>query len=469
MKKVSFSFRIFLLAFILRLIPIIAMQSIGIGLDDMFQYDMLARSIEKGNGFRWYALEDLKLLEPYVKFDLSTPGYDPIRGVHTSFRAPLYPFFLACIYFIAGTGSQRFLAARLAQAVLGGLLAPITYTIARGFFTNNTPEKLKRVEHIAVASAWIVACYPMLILYPFGLATENLFFLFLLLSFLFLQKMSQDHEIKIAYAVWSGFFLALTSLTRSIIIPFVGLVILWSWFILKNRKGSLVMALVFLAIIFPWILRNSLLHHKLTSIETSMGYNLYVGYHPDSNGSFTYGVSLDLIPILDDAERDRIGTQQAFSFIKNDPTRILRLAFNRLSFFFGLEKRVLLYFYSNNFMGHIPTIILFLIILVVLLPFVIMAGLAPIGIALAGRRPQTLLLWLLLFAYLLPHVLILSEDRFHLAMVPFMAILASCAWYGGRFGIHELWTERPQGKGSLLLAGIAILYANRQLGMGAVA
>ena len=174
MKKVTFSFRIFLFAFILRLIPIIAMQSVGIGLDDMFQYDMLARSIEKGNGFRWYALEDLKLLEPYVKFDLSTPDYDPIRGVHTSFRAPLYPFFLACIYFFAGVGTQRFLAARLAQAVLGGLLAPITYSIARGFFPNNTPNKMKRVEQIAVASAWMVACYPMMILYPTDPLPERL-------------------------------------------------------------------------------------------------------------------------------------------------------------------------------------------------------------------------------------------------------------------------------------------------------
>jgi hypothetical protein len=123
-----------------------------------------------------------------------------------------------------------------------------------------------------------------------------------------------------------------------------------------------------------------------------------------------------------------------------------------------LEKRVLLYFYSNNFLGHIPTILLLLILLVVLLPFVIMAGLAPIGMALAGRRSQTILLWLLLFAYLLPHVLILSEDRFHLAMVPFLAILASCAWFGGRTGIHELWTKRPQDKISLLLSGIAILF-----------
>ena len=37
-----------------------------------------------------------------------------------------------------------------------------------------------------VIAAWIVACYPMLLVYPLGLGTENPFFVLLLASFLFL-------------------------------------------------------------------------------------------------------------------------------------------------------------------------------------------------------------------------------------------------------------------------------------------
>jgi hypothetical protein len=37
--------QIFLFALILRFVPVVTMRSMGIGLDDMFQYDMLARSI----------------------------------------------------------------------------------------------------------------------------------------------------------------------------------------------------------------------------------------------------------------------------------------------------------------------------------------------------------------------------------------------------------------------------------------
>src|SRR5688500_5626149 len=98
----SFAFRIYIVALVLRLIPVILARGLGIGLDDMFQYDMLARSIVSGNGYRWYAEEDLSLLAPFVDFDLSTAEeYDPILGVSTSFRAPLYPTFLAIIYFFS--------------------------------------------------------------------------------------------------------------------------------------------------------------------------------------------------------------------------------------------------------------------------------------------------------------------------------------------------------------------------------
>lgn len=128
----TFAIRIFLVALVLRLLPVFFTRELGIGLDDMFQYDMLARSLVSGNGFRWYAQPDLAQLAPYVNFDLTSVDYDPVRGVPTSFRAPLYPAFLALVYAISGTGFVRFFAARLTQAILlGAPLAPLTYFTAK--------------------------------------------------------------------------------------------------------------------------------------------------------------------------------------------------------------------------------------------------------------------------------------------------------------------------------------------------
>jgi hypothetical protein len=445
--KLSFPVRIYIIALIFRLVPVFLTSNLGIGLDDMFQYDMLARSLASGNGFRWYAEDDLQMLAQYVDFDLSTAkNYDPEYGLYTSFRAPLYPTFLAIVYFIFGQEFSRFFYARLAQAIfLGATLAPLTYLVAKQLFPLssfdvNQERGKKKEESVAQLSAWIVACYPMLLVYPLGLGTENLFFITLLCSFYFLLK--SINEPSTFHFPLSGIFLALTALTRSVILPFAGLAILY--FIARSvfsttkqshvhskgllrfaRNDGIVMLIAFVLVITPWIIRNSILHGKLTGIETSMGYNLYLGYHPLGNGSFVFGPSLDLLTIMDDSERDEVGTQKAIELIKHQPERFIPLALNRLGFFFGLEKRVLMYFYSNNLLGYIPQPILLTISFVLLFPFVVISIFSVFGILSLKKNPQTILLLLLITCYLLPHIFILSEDRFHLALIPYFAILAS--------------------------------------------
>jgi len=214
--------------------------------------------------------------------------------------------------------------------------------------------------------------------------------------------------------------------------------------------------LTMLLFITPWVVRNSILHHRLTGIESSLGYNLYIGYHPAGNGSFLFGPSLDLVSILDDAERDQLGTDQALAFIRAEPERILPLALHRLGFFFGLEKRALMYFYSNDLLGYIPPSILLTIAIVVLLPFAIVSPSAVLGLALARSNPGMILLYLLFFAYLLPHVLILSEDRFHLLLVPWFAILATRTWTGGWHAFAARWRESLAGKIAVSLAVISV-------------
>lgn len=466
--RLSFPLGVFCAALLLRLIPVLLARGLGIGLDDMFQYDMLARSLASGNGFRWYAAPDLEMLEPYVDFDLSSIDYDPIRGVATSFRAPLYPAFLSLVYLLVGSGADRFFAARLAQAFLGAALAPLTYLVAIRFSSFLAGERPSVIagspppvgqgsgvgsNRPARLAAWIVAAYPILLAYPLGLGTENLFFLLILSSFLFLLTALEKPTI--ANLILSGLLLGLTALTRSVILPFAILALLFAFYVL--RKRALLAALAFTLTIAPWIVRNSLLHHKLTGIETSMGYNLHLGYHPQGNGSFVFGPSLDLLAILDDAERDRVGTEKAIEFIRAQPEQFVPLAANRIGFFFGLEKRVLMYFYSNNLVGFIPLPLLLTLFLVMLLPFVIVSLSAALGASLLRWNPPTILLALLFFAYITPHVFILSEDRFHLALVPFFTILAANFWTVGWKSLAARWRESGAGKAAVTFAFLTAL------------
>lgn len=443
MHRISFSWRIFFIAMLVRLVPVLLTRSLGIGLDDMFQYDMLARSLASGNGYRWYAQADLNRLKPYVNFDLSTVDYDPVHGIPTSFRPPLYPTFLALVYLLAGSGAGRFFVARLVQAGLGAALAPLTYKIARRIF----PDQ----ESASVISAWTVALYPILVVFPLGLATENLFIPLVIFSFYFLLK-TLKQPATVNFLI-SGLLLGLSALTRSVILVFCGLVLAWFWFQFKEQRHKVFLTFLILTLtISPWVVRNSLLNGRLSGIETALGYQLYVGHHPDGNGTFLFGPSLDLLTIADDNTRDRVGTEKALEFIRADPGRALRFMLYRLGYFFGLERRALTYFYSNGFLGFFPLPSLLVIAVVFFSPFVIIALSAPFGLATAQRSPEVTLLWLLVLGYLLPHLFIISEERFHLTLVPLIAILAARAWTGGWQALVKRWNVSRLGKLAVFLA-----------------
>lgn len=435
---------------------------IGIGLDDMFQYDMLARSLAAGDGYRWYAPADVARLAPYLDLDLEKLVLDP-RGMLTTFRAPLYPGILALVYMVFGAGPARFFAARLLQAGMGALLAPMTYVA--GVMLLGAPDRSRdRVERASRVAAMLIAAYPMLILFPVGLATENLFFPLLLAAFLALLQLSRllqagrittSRHLEPKVAVLAGVLLGLSALTRSVVFPFAVVACAWVWLDLRRPRLAALALLAFGCTIAPWIMRNSLVSGRLTGIETSMGYNLYLGYHPESTGTFTFGPSLDLLSILDDRVRDQVGTQRALDFMRADPARLPYLTLRRLGHFFDLEWRAFTYFYGNGLVGTLASPVLILILSALAAPFMFVASSALFGAAALSRGPQSRLLLLLLVAYTAPHVFILSEERFHLALLPFLAVLTGAAWMQPRADLRApaLWRW-------LAAAGVALLMLN---------
>ncbi len=423
-------------ALVLRLAPVLFSIHLPIGLDDMFQYDMLARSLASGNGYRWYAQADLDLVKSYVDINFVAQDYDP-RGILTTFRAPGYPLLLAGVYAVSGL-EWRFFAARLVNALLGASLAPLTYLLGRRLF----PDK----EKIARFSGITLMVYPMLVIYPLALATENLFFPLVLgglLTLLRAQAGGGDGDYLLA-----GALLGAATLTRSVIFGFVGLGALWIWFALRQRRGALLFTAAVAALVLPWTIRNSLVEGRFTFVENSLGYNLHMGYHPQGTGTFQYGISLELVPYLDDGVRNTLGTQMAMQYIKDDPGRVPYLFVRKAGYFFGLERRALSYFYSNNFFGPIPTIPLVGLFLLFTLPFTIISSLAAIALPFVKWTKQSLLILLFMGGYLLPHLLLMAEERFHLVTVPVLAVLAGYAWYSRA----EIASAARANRGQLIVA-----------------
>jgi hypothetical protein len=99
---------------------------------------------------------------------------------------------------------------------------------------------------------------------------------------------------------------------------------------------------------------------------------------------------------------------------------------------------------------------------ILLLPFVFISVSASFGLVYLRWKPEHVLLILLVVSYTLPHVFILSEDRFHLALVPYMAILAANVWTYGFAPLRQRWRESSTGKWIVSLAILAafLLIAN---------
>ena len=416
-RQITFPILIYLLAVVVRLVPVIAARHMTIGLDDMFQYDMLGRSLAAGNGFRWYAPDDLALIKQFLPLEFITGDYDP-RGILTSFRGPAYPFFLSLIYRLFGL-ENRFFIARLVQVFVMSALAPMGYALAKRLF----PDE----ERTARLSAWVLALYPFLVVFPLALATEVIFIPLVLAAVLLLLRAAETGRWQ-AY-VFAGVALAAAALTRSVVVAIIPAVLLWLWFAAKDKKGTLIVLASVVVILTPWVIRNSLMYGKFSFLENAMGYNLYLGYHPDTEGRFEFGPSLDLLPYLDDLQRDQIGTEKALGFIREDPAQVPYLVLRKLGYFFGLERRVLTYFYSNNFLGYIPQPWFTMVFVVFTLPFVLLTIGAALSLPLIRQWEKShLLVGLVAFFYLAPHLLILAEPRFHLTLVPLLAGFAALTW-----------------------------------------
>jgi 4-amino-4-deoxy-L-arabinose transferase-like glycosyltransferase len=402
MKHLAYKWRcegaLLLIALVARLIPVLLSLDLGIALDDMYQYDALAESIRLGQGFTWYG------------------------GIPTAARAPLYPLFLAIVYSLSG---HDFAVARVAQAALGAFLPVVVYSLGRRLYDPKA----------GMAAALIVALYPMFLLYPLGLATENLFFLLVPATILCLCK-AADGSHRGLFPL-AGVLLGLTILTRSVISGFLAMLLPWLWWYSADKRQALkswILILVPVAVLtIPWSMRNTLLYDQFVFVESSMGFNFYLGYHPAGTGTFDSDIAVDFLeeigafdePNLETEKASHnLGMERGLTFIRNDPLRATWLLLSKLSHLLRLDKRVLLYFYSNNFLGELPPLILLLIFLVICTPWVVVLLLSVPGMVLSALTRDRMLVYLLLLYLVGVHVLIMAEPRFHLVMVPFLAIFA---------------------------------------------
>ena len=172
---------------------------------------------------------------------VSGSGYTDEGVQPTMTREPLYPFFLAFIYSIAG---HNYAAVKFIQMILFLITTVLAYKIAKMIFDENT----------ARYAMIFTAFFPTLLNYPSYILSETVF-TFLVALFVF-SCVGFYLENKLFYCILSGLSLGLLILCKCAMLPFIVVLILWGIFFCKDMPKAILMVLISLAVIFPWSYRN---------------------------------------------------------------------------------------------------------------------------------------------------------------------------------------------------------------------
>jgi hypothetical protein len=394
-------------------------------LTDQRSYDALGQRLITGHGFSfavgWY---------PFTLPDTPT--------AHWSF---LYSLFVAAVYGLVG---PQVLYARLAQAVLGGILLPwMVYRLNRRVFQSPAiqPKIAARnlhAEKLALIAAGISAIYFYLVLYSATLMTETFYIVSLLWSLEMAIALTQ--RITWPRVLAFGLSLGCATLLRQSILPWIAIVAIWLvWVgyqsgIVKRSIGALAASAVIIALmIAPFTLRNYREYGQFLLLNSNAGYAMYSAQHPMHGTNFEEFTGAPLpVGFLEqgknEAQMDRELMQLGIGFVLADPGRYILLSASRIPDYFEFwptSTTSLL----NNF-GRVGSFGLFL-------PFM----LAGIWLALRLAGPKALggwrkfsttpfaLLLLFMFVYTAMHVLTWAMPRYRLPVDVVAFSFAALALY----------------------------------------
>jgi 4-amino-4-deoxy-L-arabinose transferase-like glycosyltransferase len=408
---------------------------------DEVEYHGIARNVVEGQGFA-------------------------LDGRLTSWRPPLYPFFLAALYFLTGTTDP--MVARVAQAILSLALAIVVYGLGRKLFGGA----------VGVGAAAIVALYPSFLFLSNHLLTEILFTVLVTLTAYSLSTYLATGRLSAVLA--SGVGLALAALTREVMLPMVAPMAILVAYVTYPRRSRMVLHTAALGVavaivITPWVIRNTVLQGTFTAIATNGGPTFLSGnneHTPIQRPWRQHGFPAELrwrqlVPRgeLTEGQRQQLAYQKGLEFVRAHPGLTVQRAVIKSANVWGLERDVVGTFLNGGYgeaarAGVLPAAAAIFGAYAVTL----LAGLTGLTFALvrsATARPFHLFVAVLIVAMTLVHALAFGHPRYHLPLMPILAVYAAYAWQSRR----EVWRARRTGPfvASCALAALALAIWLREI------
>lgn len=198
-------------------------------------------------------------------------------GNRPYFRAPLYYYFLAAIYKVAGPNPT---AARIAGCVAGALTCYVVAhlgVLLAGFVPG-------------LLAGLIAAFYWPFVYFDCELLTVGLEVL-LDVGFLYLLLRAARRDTPLLFLL-GGIVLGLSAITRPNVLAFAPAIVLWLWIVAREPRprplrwvrATLLVAVGTVLPILPVTIRNYAVGGEFVLVATNGGINFYIGNNPKSDG-----------------------------------------------------------------------------------------------------------------------------------------------------------------------------------------
>ena len=360
-------------------------------------------------------------------------GYaDPFTGHSgpTAWVPPLYPLLLAGVFKIFGVYTAKSAWVILTiNSIFSAATAPLIYEIAARCF-----QPTGRAKKIALWSAWLWALYPAALQYAVHWVWDMALtaFLFSAVIVLALRVRGIGDEVTEpnpqSTLRWSlfGLFWGMIALLNSTILLFLPVCGIWMLLGAAKKKNlgsaigkAVIAAVIFLACLAPWMIRNWNVFHAFIPIRGNLGAELHDSVLESLNG-FTVGTRVPVCDVCPDYLEYKQMGEYAFvqregklarAYIRTHKVRFFQLALKRFYFYWvsvpkPAEKGIL----NEAFR-------------VLNYSFISLAGLLGLALALKQRIPGAVLFaWA--FALLpLTYYFVTVQARFRHPLEPLMTIL----------------------------------------------
>jgi 4-amino-4-deoxy-L-arabinose transferase-like glycosyltransferase len=294
------------------------------------------------DGFRHPEIDEYDVIAKNMLADRGFT-YTHLGVLYYSYIAPLPAWTSAASYWLTGSIA----AAVSLQIVAGTVLAPVTAAVARRLFGGWMAP---------LVSGLLVATHPGLVLYSaakvHALAFDSVFFtLTLLQSYRVAERPTVRRAAELGVIVGAG------TLSRATIIIFLPIAGLWLLLVTPTparrmaQRGAIVAALCGAAVVAPWTIRNSLLHHRFVFLLTTNSEVFWRGNNPyATGGSYIDNEHIVLEALPPDEMRDlerqpdelaqaRWFQSRSAAFIKAHPVAFVRLTATKFLHFWWFSSQ----------------------------------------------------------------------------------------------------------------------------------